>query len=71
AAPKSGQKVIRVELERAAAEAGTGLAGAGLLVVNPPWRLADELGRIVPALRAALGLPAGGRGKVDWLAGKA
>ena len=68
AGPKSGQKVIRVELEWASAGAGGGLAGAGLVIVNPPWRLAGELGRILPALRAALGLPAGNRAKVDWLA---
>jgi 23S rRNA (adenine2030-N6)-methyltransferase len=69
AIPKSGQKVIRVELEWASAEARDGLAGAGLVIINPPWRLAGELGRILPALRTALGLPAGGRAKVDWLAG--
>jgi 23S rRNA (adenine2030-N6)-methyltransferase len=67
--PKSGQKVIRVELEWALSEAREGLAGAGLVIVNPPWRLADELGWLLPALRTALGLPAGGRTKVDWLAG--
>ncbi len=69
AATKSGQKVMRVELEWASAEAPGGLTGAGLAIVNPPWRLADELGRILPALRAALGPPADGRAKVDWLAG--
>jgi 23S rRNA (adenine2030-N6)-methyltransferase len=69
AAAKSGPRIMRVELEWASAEAQGGLIGAGLVVVNPPWRLADELGRMVPALRAALGPPAGGRAKVDWLAG--
>jgi len=63
------QKIMRVELEWGAVEDRDGLAGAGLVLVNPPWRLADELGRILPALRAALGLRAGGPAKADWLAG--
>jgi 23S rRNA (adenine2030-N6)-methyltransferase len=70
AAMKGAQKIMRIELERASAGAGGGLAGAGLIIVNPPWRLAGELGRILPALRTALGPAAGGRAKVDWLAGE-
>jgi 23S rRNA (adenine2030-N6)-methyltransferase len=68
---KGASKIMRVELEWAPAEAGVGLSGAGIIVINPPWRLAEELERILPALRAALGLlvgtPAGRRAKVDWL----
>ena len=69
ATAKSGQKVIRAELEWALSETLDGLAGSGLIIINPPWRLAGELGRILPALRTALGLPAGSRAKVNWLAG--
>jgi 23S rRNA (adenine2030-N6)-methyltransferase len=68
AGTKGSQKAMRVELERASAEGREGLAGAGLIIINPPWRLADELGRILPALRTVLGPPAGGRAKVEWLA---
>lgn len=32
-----------------------GLAGSGLIIVNPPWQLDRELAVIVPALREALG----------------
>jgi 23S rRNA (adenine2030-N6)-methyltransferase len=67
---KGAPKVMRVELEWAVAEAPGGLAGSGLVVVNPPWRLAGELRRMLPALRAALGGVVGGRAKVDWLAGE-
>jgi 23S rRNA A2030 N6-methylase RlmJ len=35
-----GRKVLRVELDSAAGE--DGLAAAGLFIINPPWRLADE-----------------------------
>jgi len=68
--PKGGQKIIRVELEWAVADGQDGLAGTGLVVVNPPWRLADELARILPALREALAPSAGSRAKVEWLAGE-
>jgi 23S rRNA (adenine2030-N6)-methyltransferase len=71
AAAKTGQKVLRAELEWAPHGAEPGLNGAGLVIVNPPWRLADELTRMLPALRAALRPPLApltrGRAKVDWL----
>ena len=73
ATAKAAQKILRAELEWAG-ETQPGLNGAGLIVVNPPWRLADELAHMLPALRAALrpplAPPTGGRAKVDWLAGE-
>jgi 23S rRNA (adenine2030-N6)-methyltransferase len=45
--------VMRVELDLGGAP--TRLAGAGLLIVNPPWRLADELSVMLPALADVLG----------------
>jgi 23S rRNA (adenine2030-N6)-methyltransferase len=42
------------------------LRGAGLIVVNPPWTLHDELGVLLPALAQALGGTAGGT-RLDWL----
>ncbi len=33
---------------------GVRLAGSGLLVINPPWRLADEAGILLPALAERL-----------------
>jgi 23S rRNA (adenine2030-N6)-methyltransferase len=44
-----------------------GLAGSGLIVVNAPWKLDEELRQIVPALANRLGLGAWGKGQVDWL----
>jgi 23S rRNA (adenine2030-N6)-methyltransferase len=44
-----------------------GLGAAGLIIVNPPWRLADELARLLPALCALLVPARGGRTKLDWV----
>ena len=65
------RKVLRAELEWPAAGEAARLAGTGLLVINPPWRLAAELGRLLPVLGSVLGGPAAGRIRVDWLAREA
>ncbi|BBE72598.1 23S rRNA (adenine(2030)-N(6))-methyltransferase RlmJ [Oharaeibacter diazotrophicus] len=43
------------------------LAGAGMLVVNPPWPLADEIAGVIDELAALLAAGPGARGRVDWL----
>jgi 23S rRNA (adenine2030-N6)-methyltransferase len=63
-------KIVRAELAWAPDEASSRLTGAGLIVVNPPWRLAEELARLLPALRSVLAPAAGGRATIDWLAGQ-
>jgi len=68
---KVAPKILRAELAWSLDAAAGRLGGAGLIVVNPPWRLADELARLLPALRAALDPAAGGRAEVDWLTGQA
>jgi 23S rRNA (adenine2030-N6)-methyltransferase len=45
-------KVLRVELDLGGDPAR--LAGAGLLIVNPPWRLEQELATLLPALADVL-----------------
>jgi 23S rRNA (adenine2030-N6)-methyltransferase len=59
-------KMLRIEL-------GTGepgrLNGAGLIVINPPWRLADELARLLPVLGTLL-RPGAKAVTLDWLAGE-
>jgi len=71
-AAKAAPKILRAELAWAADATPARLSGAGLVVVNPPWRLAEELARMLPALRSALGPSAGVhvRADVDWLAGE-
>ena len=49
---------------------GRGLTGSGMIVVNPPWRLAAELAQLMPVFGTLLGTAANGQAKVDWLAGE-
>jgi 23S rRNA (adenine2030-N6)-methyltransferase len=44
-----------------------GLAGSGLIVVNAPWKLDEELALLLPALAARLGLGQWGQGRMEWL----
>ena len=58
-------KMLRAELTVAPAAAGT-FYGTGMIVVNPPFVLADELKVILPALVEALGGPGAGY-RLEWL----
>jgi 23S rRNA (adenine2030-N6)-methyltransferase len=71
ATAKVAPRILRAELAWAPEDASGRLNGAGLIVVNPPWRLAEELERLLPALRSVLETRAVGHGKIDWLAGEA
>ncbi len=58
--------MLKVELRVKAAFERGGLAGSGLIIINPPWTLEAELHLILPALAARLGLGTWGRGQVEW-----
>jgi len=60
-------KVLRAELKVAAPLEGGGLAGCGVVVINPPWKLAAELEILLPALADILGRDAGGVYVLDQL----
>lgn len=61
-------RILRVELALPS-RGDDRLRGTGLVVVNPPWTLPDELGVLLPALAQVLGgAPAATR--LDWLAGE-
>jgi 23S rRNA (adenine2030-N6)-methyltransferase len=49
------KSVLRAELLVRQPQEGGGLAGSGLVIVNPPWTLRDEAAIILPALSAILG----------------
>jgi 23S rRNA (adenine2030-N6)-methyltransferase len=49
------EKCLRVEFAVAASSPASGLNACGVIVVNPPWRLAAELRILAPALLNALG----------------
>ncbi|MBM3520691.1 MAG: 23S rRNA (adenine(2030)-N(6))-methyltransferase RlmJ [Alphaproteobacteria bacterium] len=46
---------------------GGGLAGSGLIIVNPPWRLDEELKFLMPALAERLRIEDWGQASVSWL----
>jgi 23S rRNA (adenine2030-N6)-methyltransferase len=62
-------KTLRVELHVRPAEAGR-FTGSGLILVNPPWRLAGELEILMPALAAVLAGGRTGRSLIEPLAHK-
>jgi 23S rRNA (adenine2030-N6)-methyltransferase len=63
-------KILRAELSIAPPADAEPLGGCGLIVINPPWRLASELAVLLPALRSILAGP-GGSHRIDWISGEA
>jgi 23S rRNA (adenine2030-N6)-methyltransferase len=61
-------KILRVELSLGGTGADNRLGACGLIVVNPPWTLADELAILLPELAAILSAGSGGAHRVDWVA---
>jgi len=60
-------KTLRAELTVAPLSDPSRLNGCGLILVNPPWRLADELAILLPALVKILGRTGKGTSRLDWL----
>jgi len=56
---------LRLEFSVAPQAAGAGLNSAGLLIVNPPWKLAGELKAILPELEKPLGQGGAGRFRLE------
>lgn len=63
-------KVLRVELNVRPADTSLGLNGSGLMLVNPPWPLWEELEQTLPWLAAQLAQSGTGGWRMDWLAGQ-
>ncbi len=61
-------KVLRSEITLAPPRADAGLAGSGLVVVNPPHTLARDLEALLPVLIRVLSPSAAQR--LDWLVGE-
>jgi 23S rRNA (adenine2030-N6)-methyltransferase len=62
-------KILRAELA-VGASAGE-LGAAGLVLINPPWRLAEELKILLDPLARVLVRGSGGGYRLDWLRGEA
>jgi 23S rRNA (adenine2030-N6)-methyltransferase len=60
-------KMLKAELRVREVLPEGGLAGSGLVLVNPPWPLADELALLGPALRDRLRQNDGARWSLEWL----
>jgi 23S rRNA (adenine2030-N6)-methyltransferase len=65
AAASSPGTCLRLEFSVAPQQAGSQLTSAGLLIVNPPWRLAAELKSILPELEKPLGQGGAGRFRLE------
>jgi 23S rRNA (adenine2030-N6)-methyltransferase len=62
---KPAGKCLRLEFSAAPQLAGEGLTSAGLLIVNPPWKLAEEMRAILPELEKPLGQGGAGRYRLE------
>ena len=62
------RRVMAVELATAAIRPDGPLTGNGLLVVNPPWTLAEDLDILLPALAERLATGPGATAAWRWLA---
>jgi 23S rRNA (adenine2030-N6)-methyltransferase len=58
-------KCLRLEFSVAPQTAGGALTSSGLLIVNPPWKLGDELKLILPELEKPLGQGGAGRFRLE------
>ena len=63
-------KILRTEMTVAPLSDPTRLNGCGLILLNPPWTLAAELGVLLPFLAGLLGRDGKGASRLDWLAGE-
>jgi 23S rRNA (adenine2030-N6)-methyltransferase len=61
-------KILRSEITLGPPRADAGLIGSGVILVNPPFRLEDELRIVLPTVTRLL--PPGAGQRLDWLAGE-
>lgn len=63
-------KILRLELTIRAPSTPPRLHGTGMVVVNPPYVLEDEMKIILPALADLLADEGRGRFRIEWIAGE-
>lgn len=64
------RRVLAAELCVHPDDSRAGLNGSGMLLINPPWQLDEELRATLPALHRILAPDGAGRWRLDWLAGE-
>lgn len=62
-------KVLRVELNVRPADTSLGLNGSGLMLINLPWPLWEELEQVLPWLAPQFAQSGPGDWRMDWLVG--
>ncbi len=60
------RKILQIELSVAPDSDERGMTASGMIVINPPWKLASQMEQILPILQQAIA-PATGYGKVEWI----
>ncbi|GGF53641.1 ribosomal RNA large subunit methyltransferase J [Azorhizobium oxalatiphilum] len=60
-------KTLKVEIDFAEVRSLTQLSGSGLIIVNPPFTLADEMRTILTAINPLMARDGKGRVRVSWL----
>jgi 23S rRNA (adenine2030-N6)-methyltransferase len=65
ASVKPAGKCLRLEFSVAPQRPDSALASCGLLIVNPPWTLQNDLKIILPELEKPLGQGGAGRFKLE------
>lgn len=63
-------KILDIVLEIRPASSEPRLDGCGVVVVNPPFVLADEMAALLPALSKVLAERSGGDARATWIAGE-
>lgn len=63
-------KILRLELSLRNPSTPPRLHGTGMIVVNPPFVLEEEMRIVLPALAALLSDEGRGRCKIEWVAGE-
>ncbi len=63
--------ILQCELNVRADSTEYGMTGSGMLVINPPWQLADQLGAALPWLVDCLAQDSAANGRVRMLVGEA
>jgi 23S rRNA (adenine2030-N6)-methyltransferase len=61
-------RILRLELTVGPVRADGPLTACGLLIVNPPWKLDEQAGHLLPALAPVFAGNAHGRHRLQWLA---
>ncbi len=63
-------KTLRIELDFAEVRSRDVLSGSGLIIVNPPFTLADEMRTILSAISPMMARDGKGRVRVSWITGE-